>query len=280
MDFQNCTLLLAGAGDLGTRAGMLARRHEWPVIGLRRHVPLDDHSGIEWVAADLNESSSLRLKHRAISHVLYAVSPDQRSQAAYERVFLHGLENLLNELDPTALKRFVFVSSSAVYGPSTEWLDENSPTEPTQFNGQVLLAAEQLLHHRIPTQTVVIRPTGLYGPGRTQLLDRLREGRATVPDDPEHWANRLHIEDAARACWHLLRVPAPFPCYIGTDSRPYQITDLYDGLADLLQVPHAERRPSSEGGKRLTNQRLLDSGFQLDWPDALQGYAQLIKDGA
>lgn len=280
MDSRQRTLLLAGAGDLGTRTGMLARHHEWPVIGLRRHVPLDDHSGIEWVEADLSEPTSLRLKHRKITHVLYAVSPDQRSQAAYERVFLHGLENLLNELDLKALKRFVFVSSSAVYGPSTEWVDENSPTEPTQFNGKVLLEAEQLLHHRIPAQAVVIRPSGLYGPGRTQLLDRLREGRATVPDDPEHWANRLHIEDAARACWHLLRTPAPFPCYIGTDSRPHRITELYDGLADLLEVAHPERRQSNEGGKRLSNQRLLDSGFQLDWPDALQGYAQLIKDGA
>ena len=101
-----------------------------------------------------------------------------------------------------------------------------------------------------------------------------------MPDDPEHWANRLHIEDAARACWHLLRTPAPFPCYIGTDSRPYRITELYDGLADLLEVAHPERRQSDEGGKRLSNQRLLDSGFQLDWPDAMQGYAQLIKDGA
>ncbi|EJC61724.1 NAD-dependent epimerase/dehydratase family protein [Alcaligenes sp. CHO6] len=280
MDSQNCTLLLAGAGDLGTRTGMLARRHEWPVIGLRRHPPLDDHSGIEWVQADLSEPASLRLKHRPITHVLYAVSPDQRNQAAYERVFLQGLENLLNELDLKALKRFVFVSSTAVYGPSTDWVDENSPTEPTQFNGKILLEAEQRLHHRIPAQAVVIRPSGLYGPGRTQLLDRLREGRATVPDDPEHWANRLHIEDAAAACWHLLRAPAPFPCYIGTDSRPYRITELYDGLADLLGVPHPERRPSAEGGKRLRNQRLLDSGFKLEWPDAMQGYGQLIKEGA
>lgn len=280
MDPRDCTLLLAGAGDLGRRAGLLALREEWQVMGLRRHPPADDSTDIEWVAADLGEPATLRLKHRAITHVLYAVSPDQRSQAAYERVFLQGLENLLNELDLRALKRLVFVSSTAVYGPASDWLDENSPTLPTHFNGQVLLRAEQMLQHLIPAQAVVLRPSGLYGPGRTQLLDRLRQGRATVPDDPNQWANRFHIEDAARACLHLLRIPAPFPCYIGTDSRPYRITELYDGLADLLQVARPARVPAGEGGKRLSNQRLLDSGFELDWPDALNGYAQLIRDGA
>jgi len=273
-------LLLAGAGDLGRRAGLLALREEWQVMGLRRHPPADDSTGIEWVAADLGEPATLRLKHRAITHVLYAVSPDQRSQAAYERVFLQGLENLLNELDLRALKRLVFVSSTAVYGPASDWLDENSPTLPTHFNGQVLPRAEQMLQHLIPAPAVVLRPSGLYGPGRTPLLDRLRQGRATVPDDPNQWANRFHIEDAARACLHLLRIPAPFPCYIGTDSRPYRITELYDGLADLLQVARPARVPAGEGSKRLSNQRLLDSGFELNWPDALNGYAQLIRDGA
>lgn len=280
MDLYSPTLLLAGAGDLGLRTGQLALREKWQVLGLRRNPPAQGDSRIEWVAANLAEPATLRLKHRAITHVLYAVAPDRRSPKAYEQVFLRGLENLLKELDLNALQRLVFVSSTAVYSPAPGWLDEHSPTEPRQFNGQILLQAEQMLQHTIPAQAVVLRPSGLYGPGRTQLLERLRQERATVPNDPEQWANRFHIEDAARACMHLLRIPAPFPCYIGTDSRPYPITELYDGLADLLQVAHPAREPAGEGGKRLSNQRLLDSGFELNWPDALDGYAQLIRDGA
>lgn len=273
------TLLLAGAGDLALRAGRLFTQHDAQVIGLRRHPPADFDDGITWMSADLCDPSSLAGLPGGITHVLYAPTPQARNETAYRRIFIDGLRNLCERLDATTLQRFVFVSSSAVYGPSLDLIDEDTPAKPQDFNGQVLLEAEQWLHRRYPQAAVSLRLSGLYGPGRTVLLDRLANGAASVPDGGNQWANRIHVDDAARACAHLLRLPYPQPRYIGTDSQPWRIDALYDALAQALDAPVPLRHEQkAAGGKRLSNARLRASGFEFLWPDALEGYRPLIRD--
>lgn len=271
------TILLAGAGDLGRRTGQMLGALQHDVWGLRRSPAPVRNDPLHWLRADLTVADTLRDLPPDITHVLYAPTPGARDPERYQRIFVDGLVNLLNALDPDVLQRFVFVSSTAVYGASDDWLDEESATAPEGFNGRTLVQAEQLLQKRLPGKAVSFRLSGLYGPGRTTLLDRIREGVATVPDGPGHWSNRFHIEDAARACAHLLLLPVAESCYIGTDNHPRPIAELYDTLADLLCVPRPARQPAAvPTGKRLSNARLRDSGFEPAWPDALPAYRTLI----
>ncbi len=278
MNTEKHTILLAGGGDLCRRAGriLLARGHDaW---ALRRRPTAQGTAGLQWLSADLADASTLRLPP-GISHVLYAVSPGERSPQAYRSAFLHGAANLLAALDPDALRRFVFVSSSAVYGASEDWVDEDTPAHPQGYNGEILLEAENRLQQRLGGKAVALRLSGLYGPDRTQLLDKLRQGRAAVIDDPVHWTNRFHIEDAARACAHLLMLDQAQPRYVGSDDRPMPMAQLYDALADMLGAPRPARASAAAteaAGKRLNNARLKASGFALDWPDAVEGYRALI----
>jgi nucleoside-diphosphate-sugar epimerase len=281
MNTEKHTILLAGGGDLAHRAGriLLAQGHEaW---ALRRHPPAQDTSGLKWLTADLADASTLALPP-GISHVLYALTPGERSPQAYRSVFLEGAANLLAALDHKALRRFVFVSSSAVWGDSQEWVDEDTPAHPQSFNGEILLEAEDRLRQLLGGKAVALRLSGLYGPGRTQLLDRLRRGQAAVPQDGFHWTNRFHIEDAARACAHLLMLDQAQPCYVGSDDRPLPMAQLYDTLADMLGAARPARGiagTAGAAGKRLSNARLKASGFVLDWPDAIDGYRALIAAG-
>jgi nucleoside-diphosphate-sugar epimerase len=235
-------------------------------------------AAIDWVAADLTDASTLKELPGGITHVLYAPAPQERSQQAYRRIFVDGLANLLSALDGQPLKRVVFVSSSAVYGPDESWVDETTPARPDGYRGETLLEAEHLLAQKLAELGVAFRLAGLYGPGRTLLLDRLRQGRATVPQAPQ-WANRFHIEDAARACVHLLGLSKPLPCYVGVDDRPMPIDELYGALAAMLGVPPPARSQAATdvASKRLSNARLKKSGFRLKWPDALEGYRALIS---
>src|SRR5690606_1431290 len=157
---------------------------------------------------------TLRDMPPGITRLVYLPTPDRRDEAAYRAIFLDGLRHLLSVLDRQALRRVVFVSSSAVYGAQREgWVDEDTPPVPKGFNGTVLLEAERWLAAQ-PVPSVVLRLAGLYGPGRLQLLDRPRAGVATVPRDPPHWANRIHVDDAAAAIVHLLGLPDPQEVYI------------------------------------------------------------------
>lgn len=271
-------ILLAGCGDLGERVGRRLVARGSKVWALRRRPPASDDSGIAWLQGDLSDPASLDGLPPGLTQMVYLPTPDHRDEAAYRRIFVDGLRNVLRAAGTSDLQRVLFVSSSAVYGEHHgDWVDETTPAQPYGFNGEVLLEAEQLLANQ-PMTSIVLRLAGLYGPGRLQLLDRLREGRAKVPRASTHWANRMHTEDAAAAIVHLLQLVDPLPLYIGADDTPLPLDVLYDALAKLIgaAAPPDGSAPAGIGSKRLSSARLRESGFVAQWPDSRRGYAALL----
>ncbi len=275
----NNSILLIG-GDLCQRVASRLDPEVWDIYGLRRHPP--QAPGVRWIRADLGVAETLHELPNAITHVLYAPSPDARTQASYEAVYPTGIRHLLDALaGQSTLQRLVLVSSTAVWpSASTDapdlWVDENTPTCPDNFRGDAIVRAETWLLDRLPRQSTVLRLGGIYGPGRTQLLDGLRTGKRVAPDGPGHWSNRIHIDDAASACLHLLQLAQPDACYIGTDGNPTEKGWFYDRLADLLSVAPPSRQAMAPSGKRLSNKRLVASGWSPCWPDAVEGYRALL----
>ena len=271
-------VLLAGCGDLGMRVAqrLLARGDQ--VWALRRSPAHDDGHGVRWLRGDLTQPESLRALPEGITHVVYAPTPGAREEAAYRAVFADGLKHLLDALSASPLQRVLFVSSSAVYGEHGDaWVDEETPPAPPGFNGRVLLEAERwLAAQAVPS--ISLRLAGIYGPGRMQLVERLRAGEAKVPRDPPHWSNRIHADDAAAAIAHLLALPAPESVYVGVDDTPLPMHALYEHLAQQIGAPRPADGPAPPGigSKRLSNARLRASGFALRWPDAREGYRALL----
>jgi nucleoside-diphosphate-sugar epimerase len=271
-------VLLAGCGDVGRRVAQRLRARGDAVWALRRQPPRGGDGGICWLQADLTRPDSLRDLPAGITQLVYLPTPDRREPPAYRAVFVEGLRNILDALGGASLQRALLVSSSAVYGDHAgDWVDEQTPVAPPGFNGETLLEAEQLLANAGCT-AIVLRLAGLYGPGRTQLFERLRTGKVSAPHSPPHWANRIHVDDAAAAIVHLLRLPDPQPLYLGADDTPLPLHTLYDHLATLIGVPLPADGPAPRGigSKRLSNRRLRDSGFTPQWPDARDGYAAQI----
>lgn len=277
---MSARVLIAGAGDVGLRVARLLRKRGVEVWALRRGVVAGE-DGIHGIQGDLTLPESLRALPNNITHLVYLPTPDARDEALYRAVFVDGLRHLLDAMGSQGLQRLLFVSSSAVYGEHGDaWVDEQTPPAPPGFNGRVLLEAETYASERAPS--VVLRLAGLYGPGRMQLIERLRSGAVRVPRKQAHWANRIHVDDAAAAIVHLLLLPDPSPLYLGVDNTPLPLDVLYDDLARRVHAPlPAEgEAPAGVGSKRLSNARLRASGFVPQWPDAREGYAALLSDGA
>lgn len=274
----NERILLAGCGDLGLRVAQRLRARGEEVWALRRSPPVSAGSGIHWLRGDLTRPETLCELPAGIARVVYLPTPDRRDATAYRRTFVDGLRHLLDALDHAHLQRVLLVSSSAVYGEHAGgWVDEGTPPAPPGFNGSVLLEAEQwLATQSVPA--IVLRLAGLYGPGRLQLIERLRAGQAKVPRAQPHWANRIHVDDAAAAIVHLLQLAGPLPLYLGVDDTPLPLDVLYDHLSGLIGVPPVGDgpAPAGVGSKRLGNARLRASGFVPQWPDARDGYAALL----
>lgn len=271
-------VLLAGCGDLGERVARRLLARGDTVFALRRHPPAHSVDGITWLAGDMTQLARLPSLPPGITQLVHLPTPGARDAASYRAVFVDGLRHVIAVLDAVALKRVLFVSSTAVYGEAGgAWVDEDTPPDPPGFNGAVLWEAERWLAAQ-PFTGIALRLAGLYGPGRLQLIERLRAGAASVPRAQTHWSNRIHVEDAAAAIAHLLALPDPQALYIGADDTPLPIDVLYDHLAVLAGAPMPAEGPAPAGigSKRLRNTRLRASGWAPQWPDARDGYAELL----
>jgi nucleoside-diphosphate-sugar epimerase len=273
-------VLIAGCGRLGIAAGRLFAAAGDEVTGLRRSASPLPH-GLQLLRGDLSDPRALFLPED-LDLVLYTAAADRNDESSYRRTYVDGPRNLLQWLAHWGRRpqRLLFVSSTAVYGQSDgEQVDEDSRTTPPTFRGQLLLEGERVVQGAaIPA--VVLRLGGIYGPGRTWLVDQVRAGRAAATrTGPPHWTNRIHEADAAGALFHLARLPAPKALYLGVDCEPAPRDEvaawLYARLG--LSPPGGVDVPGPyDGSKRCSNARLLASGFTFRYPSFRDGYGEML----
>jgi nucleoside-diphosphate-sugar epimerase len=270
-------VLIAGCGYVGTALGLrlLAQGHE--VWALRRD-PSALPDAFNKLSADLANPSELGAVPAALDYVVYAASAGEASDAAYERAYVMGLSNLLGAIAGRGVRRVFFTSSTAVYAQTEgAWVDEDSETAPVHFSGRRTLQAERLLQ-AAQTPSTVLRCAGIYGPGRTRLIDAVRQGTASMSG---RYTNRIHRDDIAGAIVHLMAggVAAPATLLL-SDDEPAPQRDVTAFIAARLGValpPGAPSEPSARGGdKRCSNARLHATGYPLLYPTYREGYAAML----
>jgi nucleoside-diphosphate-sugar epimerase len=270
-------VLIAGCGYVGTALGERLVDGGYEVWGLRR-----DPSGLpntfHKLAADLAIASDLAALPRDLDYVVYSASAGESSDAAYRQAYVVGLENLLSAVQGRPLRRLFFTSSTAVYAQADgSWVDEASETEPKHFSGVRTLEAENLLRGSGVPSTI-LRCAGIYGPGRTRLIESVRRGVAAASD---RFTNRIHRDDIAHAVIHLMTRDLAADLLILSDDEPAPQRDVVSYLAERLGVamPAHPPEPSERGGhKRCRNQRLKATGYRLKYPSYREGYAAMLAD--
>src|SRR5438128_6375220 len=174
--------LILGCGYLGQRVANLWVRQGHRVMAMTRraeNMAALGAQGIEPMLGDVLQPDSLQRLPRADT-LLYAIGLDRTAGVSMHSVFVDGLAKVLDHLP--APTRFVYVSSSSVYGQSDgEWVDEESSTEPQEESGKIVLAAERLLHTRLP-QAIILRFAGIYGPGRLLRQKAIQAGEPIMGD--------------------------------------------------------------------------------------------------
>lgn len=276
-------ILIAGCGYVGSALARRLVQDGHDVFGLRRRpAPLPE--GVVAVVADLTSMSALAAIPGSLDACVTAISPDKRAPDAYTDAYVRAVRNLRSQLEDESpdLHRWVFTSSTAVYGQkSGEWIDEETSTSPSSFAGRTLLEGEGLVLGSDVALPTVLRLGGIYGPGRTRLVDTVRRGQATCPPEPT-WTNRIHRDDAAGAIRHLLSLEAPDRVYLGVDTEPTERCELLTWMSQQLGVPPPGRGGpgSTRGNKRASSARLQASGYAFRYPTFREGYRAVLGTGA
>jgi nucleoside-diphosphate-sugar epimerase len=276
-------ILIAGCGDIGCRLGKQLSKQGHDVFGIRRSagkVPSD----IQPIEADL--FAPLPDLPGPFDYVYYIVSAGAFNDIGYYRAYVLGLRNVIKALETQGysdpIKRLFFISSSSVFTQNNgETVTEDSPTEGKNFASRRLLEAEELALNA-PFPGTVVRFGGIYGPGRTYLIDMVLKGHAHCMEDV--YSNRIHTEDAVGVLAHLLTVDPLEPVYIGVDNEPTLICDVYEWLAEQLSASVVEHNEPTEnsraqrGNKRLSNAKIRATGYTFKYPSFKEGYTALLEE--
>jgi nucleoside-diphosphate-sugar epimerase len=275
-------LLIIGCGDIGQRLAQQLSPNRYQVIGLRRHPP-EDVPYLQYQVCDATHTGELNalLGREAFDIVVISMTPAERSDMGYEQAYVQTCINLVaglkqNHRQPRLI---LFVSSTAVYGQNDgRWVDELSPTEPDSFSGKRLLEAEQVIKQSGFAHSCV-RFSGIYGPGRNRLIEQVKQQRASAST---HYTNRIHADDCAGVLAHLIELQHKqhlAPVYVATDSSPTPMFEVVSWIAEQLGIRDflASDAVNERGNKRISNQRLLATGYSFRYPDFRAGYAGLIN---
>lgn len=274
-------VLIVGCGDIGQRLAACLPQDLYAVTGLRRHPPAD-LPYLKYRQCDVSDRAQLTsVLEQHFSIIVITMTPSERSDAGYERAYVQTCANVVDALRVQSCKPrlLVFVSSSAVYAQMNgEWVDESSPTKPESFSGKRLLEAEAIIRNSGVTNTVV-RFSGIYGPDRNRLIEQVRQAKASAS---EHFTNRIHADDCARALAHLIELNRTDkklePIYLASDSSPAPMLEVVSWLAEQMGVKDfiSDSATNERSNKRCSNQRLLNSGFKFLYPTFKDGYAELL----
>ena len=263
--------LIIGCGYLGRRVAARWLRAGRRVAALTRGNSSSLASiGIEPIVGDVLHPESLQRLPPAAT-VLYAVGMDRSAGASMHDVYVGGLKNVLDALPDCA--RFIYVSSTGVYGQSDgDWVNEDSPTEPTEESGRVVLEAERLIKSRL-TSFTILRFAGLYGPDRLLRKAAILKGEPLVGDS-EKWLNLIHVDDGADAVLALEAHISSGETYNIVDNEPTHRRDFYELLAKLLNAPPAafDHRPEPGSANRRVGNRKVTNA--VNWRPRLFNYQQ------
>jgi len=275
-------VLLVSCGDVATEAGLRFHAQGHEVTGWRRNSSKLPQAFIGH-DVDLLDPVSWPDIDPATEVVVLTPVPVTRDTQGYERSYLQVAQELCARLHEQApqLRRLIYISSTAVMGGEDgEWVNEQAPICATRETAKVLARTEAALADSgLPV--TILRASGIYGPGRTRLIDLVASGTAKIPTG-SCWTNRIHRDDLAAAIVHVASLgDQAAPLYLATDSRPAQLGEVYQFLAAELGLkqPEQDAAPATRraGDRRLNNSLLLDSGLQLQYPSFIEGYREILS---
>jgi len=268
---------------------MTERRSRIPEIQDRTHkIDISDREGVDWIMREYDPAIVIHMASFPRQKVVN-VNPQLGSRAMSE-----GLLNLCEAAKNHRVCKFVYISSSMVYGDFTDDVTEDAVCRPQGQYGIMKLAGEWLVRdytRRGCFDHVIIRPSAVYGPLDVEdrviskfMLAALR-GQTLKVNGPQETLDFTFVEDAADGIVAAaLRPQANNHTYNITKSHSWSLLDaanLAVRIAGRGQVEVRDRDPDfpSRGALNIDAAR-RDLGFdpKVDIEEGFQRYHEWFKN--
>jgi nucleoside-diphosphate-sugar epimerase len=286
-------VLIVGCGYVGIPLGqtLVARNHS--VVGVRRSPDADAElraAGIEPAHVDITRAEQFGQLTGPFDWVVNTVASSRGGGPDdYRQVYHQGTRNLLDWLAPQPPRKYVYTSSTGVYGQNDGSLvKESSPTEPSTPTAKVLVETEALLLAAAQTQfpAVILRVAGIYGPDRGHLFKQFLNNEAIIPGQGLRCLNMIHRDDLIGVILTALEHGRPGEIYNAVDNEPVAQVHFLRWLSETLgklMPPFGPEETESDRKRGLTHKKVsnrkvtMELGYRFKFPTFRQGYTAEIK---
>lgn len=215
MDLLNSKFLVTGAtGFIGTHVVRRLLAEKQAAVRAMARDPAKAEGlrklGAEVVQGDLADFASLERAVQGCPVVIHAAAQVSSvpSRETFERSNVAGTENLLRAAEAAGVRRFVHLSSIAVFGLAASGdVTEQSPRRhsgdpycDTKFDGEEIAMRYQRAG-RLPI--TILRPSSVYGPGSTHWsvipIKRIKKGKMILFNGGIGLLNYVYIDNLVDA---------------------------------------------------------------------------------
>lgn len=265
--------LIIGCGDIGTRLGVLLVAAGWQVTGVRRQADVLPASFTR-LSADISALKTELDALPPVDVVVYSVTPSNGGAESYQRAYVDGVACALAAVRDHSPKFWLHFSSSRAWSVDDgSWVDEATITSAKDAQTQSLLDGEQLVvESGIPC--TITRFSGIYGKS-PEALQRMMNRWGNYDSTSMAWTNRIHADDAAGFCTYLLaqwrKGASLLPLYAVSDNQPVTQSALL-AWTKSGSVAAASGVIAAGQAKRIRNQQLRETGYQLRYPSVFDAF--------
>lgn len=277
----NRTVLVAGAGWLGSAIArsLLASGHR--VIALRRDAARLAElraAGASPLALDLAQPGAADRIPAGVDAIVACQSSSSDTVEGYRAAYVLANRALLEAAERLRVGAFVYTGSTGVFGQRDGGdVTEETPPAPSGPTGEVLVEAEEAVlgaaRRGIPSR--IVRLSGLYGPGRMGIVERVRAGRLALGPGDDAWMNFCHLEDAVAFVLAALARGENGRVYHGSDAAPARRREVVEWIAARLGIPAPTAAAPAQGpNRRIRSDRTRAAlGVELRYPSFREGLA-------
>jgi nucleoside-diphosphate-sugar epimerase len=267
-------VLVAGCGWLGQAVASALEGLGDHVTAVRRDPSRVAALPSPAIAVDLADRRAARRLPRDVDAIVACQAAGEESVDAYRRAYVEANETLLSFLAGAPARRMVYTGSTGVFGQRDGGdVDEATPPAPASPTAEVLALAERLV---AAGGGIVVRLSGLYGPGRTGVVERVRSGAMALGPGDDAWTNWCHRYDAVSTVLAALERGRPGAIYHASDALPLRRREVVEWIAGRLGIPppRTDRPPPSAANRRILAERSrAELSVALRYPSLRDGLA-------
>ena len=278
---------IIGCGDIGFRVAreLINQGHQaQATIHFEEGVEIPQSAGIKTVIANFDYQEDVPDIPMHGQKLFYFMPPQGGGSSDYRMV------NFCRKLSVDNCPcKIVYISTSGVYGDcGNELVTEETPVNPMSSRAKRRISAENQLCEqadRLGFELIILRVTGIYGPGRLPI-SQLKKGHEVLRPEDAPGTNRIHSLDLVKICLAAMERGEDGDIFNICDGEKSSMSEYFIAVAEMYDLPQPEQLSWAEAEKvmnpltfsflkesrRMSNRKMVEKlAIELQYPTLKKG---------